>query len=115
MQREKRLKRRRDFEAVCSQGRSWSNDLVVLRVLPNDLGSSRYGFAVGRRLGGAVVRNRVKRRLREAVRLIPTKDGWDMVFIARHAAAEADYHTLKRATEELLARAQLLANGSKGG
>ena len=115
MQREKRLTRRREFEAVCSQGRSWSNRLVVLRVLPNDLGASRYGFAVGKRLGGAVVRNRVKRRLREAVRLTSTKDGWDMVFIARKAAVEADYHTLKRATEELLVRAQLLSNGRKEG
>jgi len=113
MQREKRLTGRREFEAVCSQGRSWSNNLVVLRALPNDLGSSRYGFAVGKRVGGAVVRNRVKRRLREAVRLTPTKDGWDMVFIARQAAAEADYHTLRRMTEKLLARAQLLANGRK--
>lgn len=113
MRREKRLTRRRDFEALFSEGRFWSNNLVVLRVLPNELGSSRYGFAVGKRLGGAVVRNRVKRRLSEVVRLTPTKDGWDMVFIARQAAAEADYHTLRRAMEELLARAQLLANGRK--
>jgi len=113
MQWDKRLTGRREFEAVCSHGRSWSNNLVVLRVLPNDLGPSRYGFAVGKRLGGAVVRNRVKRRLREAVRLTATKDGWDMVFIARQATAGADYHALRRATEELLARAQLLSNGRK--
>ncbi|MBE0415709.1 MAG: ribonuclease P protein component [Dehalococcoidia bacterium] len=113
MRKEERLTKRRDFETVYSQGRSWSNNLVVLRVLPNELGSSRYGFAVGKRLGGAVVRNRVKRRFSEVVRLTPTKDGWDMVFIARQAAAEADYHTLRRAMEELLARAQLLANGRK--
>lgn len=115
MQREKRLTSRREFEAVCSQGSSWSNDLVVLRVLPNDRGSSRYGFAAGKRVGGAVVRNRVKRRLREAIRLTPTKDGWDMVFIARQAAAAADYHALSRAAQELLARAQLLANGGNAG
>lgn len=106
-----RLARRREFEAVCTEGRSWVNNLVVLRVLPNSLGSNRYGFAAGKRLGGAVVRNRVKRRLREVVRRTPIKDGWDMVFIARQAAAEADYHSLRKATEELLARAQLLGNG----
>jgi ribonuclease P protein component len=115
MRREERLTRRKDFETVYSEGRLWSNNLVVLRALPNGLGSNRYGFAVGRRLGGAVVRNRVKRRLREVVRLTPTKEGWDMVFIARQAAAEADYHTLGRAMEELLARAKLLANGRKEG
>jgi len=110
MGREKRLTRERDFEAVFSDGRSWSNSLVVLRALPNELGGTRYGFAVGKRLGKAVVRNRVKRLLREGVRLTPTRDGWDMVFIARSAAAEADYHSLRSAVEELLSRARLLAD-----
>ena len=111
MRREERLTSRKDFEDVCTKGRSWANSLLVLRALPNELGTSRYGFAVGKRLGGAVVRNRVKRRLREGTRLTPTKDGWDMVFIARPGAVETDYHTLKRAIEELLSRAKLLTNG----
>ena len=81
-------------------------------MMPNGSGSNRYGFAVGKRLGGAVVRNRVRRRLREVVRLTPMRGGWDMVLIARQTAAETDYHTLRRATEELLARAQLLGGGN---
>lgn len=113
MRREERLAKRREFETVYTEGRSWANSLVVLRALPNSLGSNRYGFAVGKRLGGAVVRNRVKRRLREVVRHTTIKDGWDMVFIARQAAAEVDYHALRKATEELLARAQLLGNGMR--
>lgn len=115
MRGEQRLTREGDFGAVYRGGRSWSNDLVALRALPNDLGMSRYGFAVGKRLGKAVLRNRVRRRLREGVRLTPTKEGWDMIFIARPAAVEADYHSLKRAIEQLLSRAQLLANGRKEG
>ena len=111
MRKEERLTNRRECEAVYKEGMSWSNNLLVLRALPNDRGSNRYGFAAGKRLGNAVVRNLVKRRLREGVRLTPIKDGWDMVFIARQAAVESDYHTLKRAMEELLSRAQLLGNG----
>ncbi|TET37610.1 MAG: ribonuclease P protein component [Dehalococcoidia bacterium] len=113
MRREQRLTRERDFEAVFSKGRSWSNNLVVLRALPNELGLNRYGFSVGKRLGKAVVRNRVKRLLREGAKLTPTKDGWDVVFIARQKAAEADYHTLKGAIEELLSRARLLGSEEK--
>lgn len=111
MMKTERLARRKEFEAVYTDGKSWSNNLVALRALPNSLGSNRYGFAAGKRLGGAVVRNRLKRRLREVVRHTPIKGGWDMVFIARQAATETDYHTLKKAMEELLARAQLLGNG----
>lgn len=111
MRKEERLTKRKDFEIVYRKGRAWANNLLVLRALPNELGSSRYGFAAGKRLGGAVVRNRVKRRLREGARLAPIKDGWDIVLIARQHAVDTDYHTLKRALEELLARAQLLGNG----
>ena len=58
------------------------------------------------------MRNRVKRRMREVVRLTRIRCGWDMVFIARQTAAETDYHALRKATEELLARAQLLGGGN---
>ena len=112
MMKAERLAGRREFEAVFTGGRTWANDLVALRVLPNGSESNRYGFAAGKRLGGAVVRNRVKRRLREVVRLTPIRSGWDMVFIARQTAAETDYHALRKATEELLDRAQLLAGGN---
>lgn len=113
MRRERRLTRRKDFERVYAQGRSWISNLLVLRALPNEVGTTRYGFAVGKRLGGAAVRNRIKRRLREGARLTPTREGWDIVLIARHEALGVDYHTLKAAIEELLARAHLLKNGRK--
>ena len=105
-----RLTGKTEFAAVYNDGSSWSNSFIVLRALPNSLGSNRYGFAAGKRLGGAVVRNRVRRRLREAVRHTTINQGWDMVFIARQAAVKTDYETLKKAMEELLARARLLEN-----
>jgi ribonuclease P protein component len=110
MVKTERLAGIRDFEAVFTNGKSWANNMVVLRALPNSLGSSRCGFAVGKRLGGAVVRNRVRRRLREVVRQVPIDGGWDMVLIARQPATETDYHALSKATEELLTRAKLLGS-----
>ncbi len=83
---------------------------MVLCALPNDLPYSRFGFAVSRRIGSAVRRNRVKRRMREAVRLMQPQiaPGWDMVFIARSPITQADYHEIAAACARLLRRAQLL-------
>ncbi len=115
MRRELRLRKNSQFAAVYRQGRSRSNRWVVMRALPNGLALSRFGFAVGRRLGKAVVRNLVRRRLREALRLLPVKPGWDVVFIARSEAVEADFWRLRAAAAGLLQRARLLEGGSKGG
>ena len=70
---------------------------------------------VSRRIGNAVVRNKVKRRLREAVRLTPVKAGWDAVFIARRGTERAGYPELKQAAGNLLRRAHLEdLNGTPG-
>jgi len=109
MAKGERLTGKAQFEAVYTQGRSWANDLLAMKTLPNGLGANRYGFSVSKRVGGAVVRNRVKRLLRESVRLTPIQGGWDLVFIARKGAAVADYHKLKAAVEDLLSQARLLS------
>jgi len=71
---------------------------------------TRIGFSVSRRVGGAVVRNRVKRRLREVIRrkLARIAPGYDLVIIARPGAADARMETLEQDVEVLLARARLL-------
>ena len=109
MRRAERLRRRSDFARVYQRGRAWSNDLLAVRVLPNALPHSRFGFAVGKRIGTAVARNRVKRRLRESVRGLRPAGGWDVVIVARPAAAAADSAALAAALRSLFGRAQLLA------
>ena len=83
---------------------------MVVRVLANGLDHSRFGFLVSKRIGNAVVRNRVKRRLREVVRLTTVKPGWDAVFIARRDINQADFQQLKQAAENLLRRTQLVGD-----
>jgi ribonuclease P protein component len=108
MQSRHRLTTSKQFSQVHREGLSIANRLLVVRVLANGLDHSRFGFLVSKRIGNAVVRNRVKRRLREVVRLTPVKPGWDAVFIARRDINRADFQELKQAAENLLRRTQLV-------
>lgn len=111
MRREQRLRRSSDFTAVIKRGRSWSNNLLVLAVRPNGLEISRFGFSVGKRVGTSVVRNKVKRRLRELVRGVQSEDCCDVVFIARKDAGAAAYAELVASVDALLVRAGLVKRG----
>ena len=111
VKRELRLRRPADFERVRAGKRSWFQPLLVLYALPNGLEFTRVGVSVGKRVAkAAVVRNRVRRRIREAVRLrYPRlRPGYDLVFIARAPSAEADWAALSGAVERALRRARLL-------
>lgn len=79
-----------------------------MKAMPNGSSLTRYGFSVTRKVGKAVQRNRLKRLLREIMRLQSLKPGWDIVFMVRSAAVDADYDQLDEATTRLLARARLL-------
>jgi ribonuclease P protein component len=115
MRRYERLRRSEDFAAVYREGRAVSSDPLVLRARRNGLGVTRLGYAVGKRIGTAVVRNRVKRRLREAVRGFDLEPGWDVVIIARASAAMMDYHEGVRTLASLFRRAKLSRDRGKPG
>ncbi len=113
-----RLRRTYEFQRARKEGRPWTTRLVVVTVLPNGLEHNRYGFAVGRRVGKAARRNRVRRWLREAVRHLHPRlrQGYDMVFIARGAMSDPDvtYHQVAEDVETALRRARLLKTQRPG-
>ena len=101
------LTKRAQYLTVYKLGKAWVDNLIIIKALPNELEFSRYGFSVSKGVGKAVVRNRVRRLLKEIARLTSVKPGSDIVFIARPNAATADYHQLKKSMERLLLRAHL--------
>jgi len=114
MRGEEYLTKSEQYALVYDKGSSWASELMVMKALPNQLALSRYGFSVSRRLGGAVVRNRVKRRLREILRSLSLEPGWDIIFITRPKAAAAGFTSLEKTVRGLLARAKLLAREYEG-
>lgn len=107
-----RLRERSQYSRVFRRGKAFRHPLLVLRALPNGLEVSRTGLVVGRKVGKAVVRNKVRRRLRECLRVAPLQVGWDLVFISAPEAAKANYQALDQAVQELLSRAGVLKETS---
>ena len=113
MRAENRLRRGADFQQVRATRRRWAHPLLVCHVRDRgDLGPPRVGIVVGRPVGKAVARNRVKRRIREILRQHATElvPGRDVVLVARVAAARSTFPELHTAVFELLTRGRLLVD-----
>ena len=105
-----RLRRSREIGQVRRLGKRWRHPLLTLYTYPNNQEVSRFAVVTGRHIGKAVVRNRSKRRVREAIHhqlcLIPA--GWDCLFVARKEVAAAAFTDIEQAVQQLLQRAGLL-------
>lgn len=101
--KEERLRRRAEFLKVQEQGLKITADCLLALVLPNPAGQTRLGLTVSNKVGNAVVRNKIRRRLRELYRkrqqALPK--GIDLVVIARNSAAQADFASLTRAFDRV--------------
>lgn len=90
------------------EGRRARHPLLHLVVRRTGAPGTRIGFSVGKRLGGAVVRNQVRRRLRMIVRGLPWRDGLDIVVLAQAPAASASFEALSAALARTSEQARAL-------
>lgn len=99
------------FRRAYAKGKSAVTPTVVLYARKNGQSFNRLGLTVGIKVGKATVRNRVRRRLKESYRLREgtVKTGYDIVIVARAAAADARFSLLDRHLASLLKRLELLA------
>lgn len=104
------LKKNSDFRRLYAKGKTSANRYLAVYCRRNGRGVNRMGYTVSARLGGAVVRNRVRRRLREIARLNAPriKTGWDIVIVARRRAVGAEYRELENAYRSACAALGLL-------
>lgn len=110
MQRALRLRKQGDFQHLRTKGKNWRHPALILSLDHNALPHNRYGFIVSKRLGNAVMRNRVRRQLQACLRNLHggLSQGYDMAFIARQPIKELTFTEIREAVESLLMRASLL-------
>jgi len=104
-----RLRQSVRINQVKQAGRSFRNRWLAASVIANCETQSRFAFSVSRRVGNAVTRNQIKRRMRECVRrcLPCVQDGWDVLLIARSQANQATFAQIERAVTDLLQQSGL--------
>ena len=110
------LKENYEFRRTYQKGVSAVSPVMVLYCRKNRVGRNRLGLVSSTKLGHAVVRNRVRRRLREIYRLHEREivRGYDLVVVSRVRACTADYHQLEAAFLSACAQLGLLTEGDDG-
>lgn len=107
------LKKNSDFRRLYAKGKSAVNPYMVVYCRRNNTRENRLGYTVSAKLGHAVVRNRIRRRLREIYRLNSPhlRSGWDIVIVARSRCIDAQYSKMDRAFLEACTKLSLIKEG----
>jgi ribonuclease P protein component len=117
MERRFRLRRTEDFARLRQDGTTTQNRFVLMSRLPNGLSHNRYGFVTSGRVGGAVVRNRTRRLLREAIRVLnpQMRSGFDVVLVVRQPLTQQPLDSVNRILTAMFRQANLMLVESSEG
>ena len=109
MKKENRLKKRKEFAYIFKKGESVSSKFVVLVYTSSKLKKYKVGFSAGKKVGKAVYRNKVKRRIKEAVFSYRNnlKGSYNYIFVAKPNSVDASYQDIKQCVEYLLKKSNL--------
>lgn len=103
------IKRNEEFQRVFEKGHSIYGRYLVVYFLHTALDYNRFGFCVGKKTGNAVVRNRIKRLMREAIRTteISSSGGWDILLVARKSTYQTSLDNIISEIRHILDKANL--------
>lgn len=99
-----RLKKNKDFRTAYKKGKTFFSPSIVMYAFNSNSSNLRIGFTVSKKVGKAVVRNRVKRKMREICRLNlhKLKDGYDIIFVAKPSIITKSYQEISKDINRLL-------------
>ena len=106
-----RIKKKKDFETIFKNSKSFKNNLFILKIAKNNLGLNRFGFVVSKKISGkAVVRNKTRRRMAEAIKINmeSIKGGADLVLIALAGIEKKEFSEVKDAINNALVKTGLI-------
>jgi len=113
-----RIKKKKDFEAIFKNSKSFKNNLFIFRIAKNNLGINRVGFVVSKKISlKAVIRNKIRRRLSEAIKAeekniplgVQAKTGTDLIVIALPGIEKKEFSEVKEAINNALIKSGLIA------
>lgn len=109
MNKKLKIRNNREFRKVYDKGKSIANKHLVMFYIKNGLDYNRVGFSTTKKLGNAIIRNRVKRLIKESYRLNNHEltNGYDIVFLARVRANNASYKDIEKSIINLFKRSKL--------
>jgi ribonuclease P protein component len=109
------LKKNSEFQRVYGKRKSYANSYLIMYIAPNHSEVSKIGISASKKIGNSIVRHHVSRLIREAYRLNKEQlaGGFDIVIVARPAAATAGFHEIQDSYVKLLGRHHILLKKEK--
>lgn len=110
MEKRFRIRKNMEFKNVYKTGRNYWNRNLVLYVKKNGLNETRVGYTITKKIGNAVTRNKMRRRMKEIYRLNfhNIKEGYDLIFIAKRSIVDIPYKELEGSMIHIMSISKLL-------
>ena len=103
------IKKDKKFKYIYTNGRSFANKKLVMYYIKNNEEKLQIGISISKKVGKAIVRNRLRRLIKENIRLSENiKNGYSIIFLARVGADDLNFDTMKSSMNHILRKCELL-------